>query len=194
MFSVKNKADPDSRLVIGPNRANEIIGVVAIVILGLGLVATINGQRANEANQQALSQFCAQQPTFINISCNVSSGVDAGWLYTVAIIAGIISLYVLYRAVRSLLKPGAFVFDRNSHTYNVDGDTLGRLSDIREVKVSKIRAARSHFYAVEIVNKGGDSDTVNTYMLNDSAMATAERISSFLGVPENQNEISDQRW
>ncbi len=188
----KDNADPDSRLVIGPNRAYQIVGMAGIVIVGLGVVTTINTQRANEANQQAYNSFCAQQrQIMINTPCNISNGVDAGWLYTVAIIAGVISLYVLYRAVRSLLKPGAFVFDRNSHTYSVDGETLGRLSDITQVRVSKIRAARSHYYAVEIVNKGGDSDKVNTYMLNDSAMATAERISSFLGVSEDEETISE---
>ena len=172
MTQLKDTAEADSRLVIKPNRAYQIIGMATIVFLALSVVATVNKDRASAVPQ-------------------ANSGVDQALLFVVIVIVGIILLFAIYRPMRVALNWGTFVFDRNSRTFSVDGETIGRLSDIKKVKVNKVNARKSRFYTVEIILKNRDSVQINTYMLNDSAMSTAERISSFLGVPEDEKEISE---
>ena len=157
---LKDTAEADSRLVIKPNRANEIIAVIGVAFLAL-VVAT--GITENDLHYSPAAGFVE----------------GALWVF--------ITLNAIYRVMKSLLKPKIYVFDRASHTFSIDGEPLGSLSDIKKIMINKKKVPWGYRYAVDIVHEY-TMDTISIYYFKNSATNIAERISSFLDIPENQKQ------
>jgi hypothetical protein len=156
MFSAENKAEADSRLVIKPNRASEIISVVGVIFLGLVVTVGITG---GEFHYTPATGF------------------------VVAVEWAIIALYAIYRVVKALLRPKIYVFDRASDTFSLDGESLGSLSEIKKVMINRKKVTWGFRYAVDIVHESM-MDRVGLYYSKDSATKIAARISSFLRMPQ----------